>query len=165
MTYHPRIAVMRKSYVRCLWVTLLSSVAALADQPAQKQESLGLILNPGGAKLLREGQETPLDARAGDLLYAGDGLRTTAGPAKCMFCPSKTLQTLTAAGEVRLDKATLKVKTGKLSDEPLPRSCILPTTLRVAVASQQHVGATLTRDGPEDYIPLATPRDKLATKW
>ncbi|HEV8146447.1 MAG TPA: tetratricopeptide repeat protein [Bryobacteraceae bacterium] len=136
---------MRKPYVRCIWVTLLSSVAALADQPAQKQESLGLILNPGGAKLLREGQETPLDARAGDLLYAGDGLRTTAGPAKFMFCPSKTLQTLTAAGEVRLDKATLKVKTGKLSDEPLPRSCILPTTLRVAVASQQHVGATLTR--------------------
>jgi len=143
-------------------VTLLSGVTALADQPAQKQESLGLILNPGGAKLLREGQETPLDARAGDLLYAGDGLRTTAGPAKFMFCPSKTLQTLTAAGEVRLEKATLKVKTGKLSDEPLPRSCVLPTTLRVAVASQQHVGATLTRDGPEDYIPLATPRDKLA---
>lgn len=150
---------MRIPVVRCLVVTLLSSVAALADQAAQKEESLGLILSPGGAKLLRANQETPLDARAGDLLYVGDGLRTGAGPAKFMFCPSKTLQTLNAAGEIRLDKAALKVKTGKLTDEPLPRSCVLPTTLRVAVASQQHVGATLTR-----FIFTPLPDDKIEPK-
>ena len=153
---------MRKPYVRCLLVTLLSSVAAFADQAAQKEESLGLILNPGGAKLLKAGTETPLDARSGDLLYAGDGLRTAAGPAQFLFCPSKTIQILSPSGEMRLDKTTAKAKTGKLTETPA-RACALPTTLRVAVASQQHYGATLTRDVVTDYIPGAVPRDKLDT--
>src|SRR5258706_2367338 len=151
---------MRKPSVRCLLVTLLSSVALFADQPAQKEESLGLILNPGGAKLLKAGTETPLEARAGDLLYAGDGLRTAAGPAQFLFCPSKTIQLLSPSGEMRLDKTAAKAKTGKLTETPA-RACALPTTLRVAVASQQHYGATISRDVVTDYIPASVPRDKL----
>jgi len=40
--------------------------------------------------------------------------------------------------------AQAKVKTGKLSQQPT-RSCVLPQTLRVEVASQQHYGVTMTR--------------------
>ena len=41
-----------------------------------KEEPVGLVLSAAGSKLLRADTETPLGARAGDLLFAGDGLRT-----------------------------------------------------------------------------------------
>src|SRR5229473_1714506 len=112
---------MRKRDVRCL-VALFASAVAFADQAAQKEQSVGLVINPGGAKLLRANTETPLDARSGDLLYVGDGLRTGAGPAQFLFCPSKTIQTLSPSAEMRVDKAAAKTKTGKLTETPA-RAC------------------------------------------
>ncbi|MEI9814619.1 MAG: hypothetical protein WDO18_19125 [Acidobacteriota bacterium] len=41
------------------------------------EEPVGLVLNPGGGQLLRADAETPLSARPGDLLFSGDGLRTS----------------------------------------------------------------------------------------
>src|SRR5579871_3016485 len=89
-------------------ICALLSAVAYADQP------VGLVLNAAGSKLLRADTETPLAARAGDLLFAGDGLRTDTGPASFLFCPAKTIQTLGPAGEVRLDAKQPKVKSGKL---------------------------------------------------
>ena len=43
-----------------------------------KEEPVGLVLSAAGSKLLRADTETPLAARPGDLLFAGDGLRTEA---------------------------------------------------------------------------------------
>ena len=123
-----------------------------------KEEPVGLVLSATGSKLLRADTETPLDARAGDLLFAGDGLKTETGPASFLFCPGKVLDTLAPSGEVRLDAKTPKVKTGKISEQPA-RACTLPQTLRVAAASQQHYGVSMTR-GLNDVPP--TPRDKLA---
>ena len=40
-------------------------------------------------------------ARPGDLLFAGDGLKTETGPASFLFCPAKAIDTLTRFGEVR----------------------------------------------------------------
>src|SRR5258707_84672 len=57
---------------------VLLSCAAWADQ---REEPVGLVLSPGGSKLLRFNTETPLAARPGDLLFAGDGLRTESTPA------------------------------------------------------------------------------------
>ena len=115
---------------------------------SQKEQPLGLVLAANDSKLLRADTETPIAARAGDLLFSGDGLRTTKGAASFLFCPSKAIETLSAGGEVRLDAKQPKVKTGKISEQPA-RACTLPATLRVTVASQQHYGVTMTRGGAE----------------
>jgi len=61
---------------------------------ADKEDPVGLILSPGGSKVLRADTLTPLGARVGDLLFSGDGIRTEASPASFLFCPAKESQTL-----------------------------------------------------------------------
>ena len=137
-------------------ILLLPLVLANADT---KEEPVGLVLSATGSKLLRADTETPLTARPGDLLFAGDGLRTESGPASFLFCPAKAIDTLGPSGEVRLDAKAPKVKTGKISEQPA-RACTLPQTLRVAAASQQHYGVSMTRGLNKPEIP-PTPHDKL----
>src|SRR4051812_43182929 len=108
------------------WFALPIFGAEAPEQP------LGLILSAPGGKLVRLNSETPLAAKAGDLLFAGDTLRTDASTASFLFCPANAIETLTAAGEVRFEPKAPKVKTGKLSEQPA-RSCSLPRVLRVAV--------------------------------
>ncbi len=144
---------------KCATITilLLMSVPGFADT---KEEPVGLVLSATGSKLLRADTETPLAARPGDLLFSGDGLRTESGPASFLFCPAKSLDTLMPAGEVRLDAKAPKVKAGKISEQPA-RACTLPQTLRVAAASQQHYGVSMTRGLNQTEVP-PTPHDKLA---
>lgn len=130
-------------------------VLALAAVP---EDPVGLVLNPGGGQLLRADTETPLGARAGDLLFSGDGLRTSTSAASFLFCPARSLQTLSAAGEVRFDSSKPKVRTGSISEAPA-RACTLPKTLRVAAASQQHYGVTMTRGVAGEIQPV--PRGQL----
>ncbi len=138
---------------KALTLLLAAATLCLADtKPDVKEEPVGLVLNPGGGKLLRSDTETPLALRAGDLLFTGDSVRTEANPASYLFCPSKSIETLSASGEVRMDAKQPKVKTGKITDVPA-RACTLPQTLRVAVASQQHYGVTMTRGG-DDGTPV-----------
>ena len=125
-----------------------------------KEEPVGLVLSATGSKLLRADTETPLAARPGDLLFAGDGLRTEGGPASFLFCPGKALDTLTPLGEVRLDAKAPKVRSGKITEQPA-RACTLPQTLRVAAASQQHYGVSMTRGSNKPEV-APTPYDKLA---
>ncbi len=133
------------------------STVALADQ---KEQPVGLVLSGNGSKLLRADTETPLAARPGDLLFAGDGLRTDTGAASFLFCPAKAVETLGPSGEVRLDAKQPKVKAGKISETPA-RACTLPTALRVTAASQQHYGVTMTRGADKPQIP-PVPRNQLA---
>ena len=125
-----------------------------------KEQPVGLVLSATGSKLLRADTETPLAARPGDLLFAGDGLKTEGGPASFLFCPGKALDTLTPSGEVRLDAKAPKVRSGKITEQPA-RACTLPQTLRVAAASQQHYGVSMTRGLNKPEVP-PTPHDKLA---
>src|SRR5260370_5254258 len=120
-----------------------------------KEEPVGLILSAAGSKLLRADTQTPLGARAGDLLFAGDGLRTESSAASFLFCHSKAIDTLGPSGEVRLDSKQPRVKAGKISEQPA-RVCTLPQTLRVAIASQQHYGVSMTRgiNKPESQMYL-----------
>src|SRR3984885_7381966 len=136
---------------------LLCAAVAFADT---KEDPVGLVLSATGSKLLRADTETPLAARAGDLLFAGDGLRTETAPASFLFCPGKALDTLTPSGEARLDTKAPKVRSGKITEQPA-RACILPQTLRVAAASQQHYGVSMTRGLNKPEI-APTPHDKLA---
>jgi len=135
---------------------LLCALMTFADV---KEEPVGLVLSATGSKLLRADTETPLAARPGDLLFAGDALRTEAGSASFLFCPAKSVDTLMPSGEVRLDDKATKVKAGKLSEQPA-RACTLPQTLRVAAASQQHYGVSMTRGLNQPEVP-PTPLDQL----
>jgi protein O-mannosyl-transferase len=140
----------------CLF--LLSACVLMAAVP---EEPVGLVLNAGGSQLLRSDAETPLSARSGDLLFAGDGLRTSSSTASFLFCPGKTLETLSSSGEVRLETSKTKVRTGTISGQPA-RACTLPKSLRVAAASQQHYGVTMTRGVAGEIHP--TPRTALAAE-
>jgi tetratricopeptide (TPR) repeat protein len=148
---------MRSTLRFCLAISLAASFdLANADT---KEAPVGLVLSAAGSKLLRADTLTPLAARAGDLLFSGDGLRTETDSASFLFCPSKVIQTLSPSGEVRLDSKQPKVKAGKISEQPA-RACTLPQTLRVAAASQQHYGVTMTRGINKLDVP-PIPRDKL----
>jgi tetratricopeptide (TPR) repeat protein len=140
-------------------LTLLCGALCFSDT---KEEPVGLVLSATGAKLLRADTETPLAARPGDLLFPGDGLKTENGPAAFLFCPGKVLDTLTASGEVRFEAKAPKVRSGKITEQPA-RACTLPQTLRVADASQQHYGVSMTRGINKPEVPI-TPHDKLAAE-
>src|SRR5579872_1578228 len=140
-------------------IALLVLAGRVAEADTQEQP-VGLVLNAAGSKLLRADTETPLSARSGDLLFAGDGLKTETGAASFLFCPAKEIDTLSASGEVRFEAKQPKVRAGKISEQPA-RACTLPQTLRVAVASQQHYGVSMTRGINKPEVP-PTPRDKLA---
>ena len=133
--------------------TVLFLLCAISLFGAVPEEPVGLVLNPGGSQLLRSDAETPLSARSGDLLFSGDGLRTSSNTASFLFCPGKTLETLSSSGEVRLEASKPKVRSGTISGQPA-RACTLPKTLRVAAASQQHYGVTMTRGVAGEIKPL-----------
>lgn len=110
-----------------------------------KEEPVGLILTAAGGKVLRANTETPLAARSGDILFTGDSLQAIGSPANFLYCPNKASQTLDAGGDVLLNATALKIKTGKLEPPKPVGACFLPQVVRVAVASQQHYGVSMTR--------------------
>ncbi len=139
---------------------VMALVCAIPAFPAgTPEEPVGLILNPAGAKLVRQDAQTPLGARPGDLLFTGDDLKTAAAPASFLFCPSKAIQTISASGEVLMASGAPKVRSGSIMETPA-MACTLPRTLRVAAASQQHYGVTMSRGVSTDFPPV--PRDQLA---
>jgi tetratricopeptide (TPR) repeat protein len=139
----------------------LSSLAfgAVADLRDRREQPVGLVLNAGGSKLRRADTETPLAARAGELLFSGDTLKTESTPASFIFCPTKTIENMAPASEVRLDAAKPRVRIGKLSEQPAS-TCTLPKSLRIAMASEQYYGVTMTRGTNTPETP-PVPRDKL----
>jgi tetratricopeptide (TPR) repeat protein len=140
---------------------VLLALAALAQAQPNKEDPVGLILIPGGARLLRAETETPLAARAGDILFAGDALRTQAAPATFLFCPAKVSQTLAPSSEVVLTTGQLKAKSGRLDASKPVSSCFLPQVVRVAAASQQHYGVSLTRGLQKPPEPTLIPPEKF----
>src|SRR5439155_15030073 len=106
-TKHPKSEIRNpKSF---FLLALLSASVVLA-QPPKKEEPVGLVLLPGGAKLVRSGVETPLAAKPGDILFSGDAMKTEAAPASFLYCPTKSSQSLAPAGDVLFGPAQLKVR-------------------------------------------------------
>src|SRR5262249_41880 len=134
----------------------------LFAQPPKKEELVGLVLSPGGAKLFRAGVETPLAAKAGDIVFSGDAMKTESGPASFLYCPGKTSQALAPSGDLLFGPSQLKIRAGKLTDQKTSASCFLPQVVRVAVASQQHYGVSMTR-GLQD--PKQEPKPTPPEQW
>ncbi len=146
------------------WKCLLAvGLPLLALAPSVRadigEQPVGLILNAGNGKLLRANTQTALAARAGDLLFAGDGLRSEKSAVTYLFCPAKESQTLAVDSEIRLDAKQTKIKIGKLDQQKPVASCYLPSAVRLATASQQHYGVTMTRGVSTDFPPV--PHDQL----
>ena len=129
---------------KILMSAALLSATILHAEPA-REEPVGLVLLAGTSKVLRANTETPLAARTGDILFAGDALRSEGSAASFLYCPTKTSQTLDLGGEVLLDAKQLKKVKGTLSASKPVNSCFLPQVVRVSVASQQHYGVSMTR--------------------
>ena len=141
---------------RLMLCAVLGHLSLVADTP--KDTPVGMLLVSGDSKLLRANTETPLDAKTPDLLFSGDGIRTGASPATFLFCAGKSTQVLGPGSEVRLEPGGVKVTKGKVLSQKPSNSCFLPQMVRVAVASQQHYGASMTR-GDSQVPPV--PRDKI----
>jgi tetratricopeptide (TPR) repeat protein len=141
---------------------LLAAAAALTYAQPKKEEPVGLMLAPGGAKILRAGTETPLAARAGEILFAGDALRTESAPATFLFCPGKVSQALAPSSEAVFSASVpLKAKSGKVEPGKPVASCFLPQVVRVATATQQHYGVSMTRGLQKPPEPQLVTADKF----
>ncbi len=127
---------------------LVLLVSSAVSAQTKREVPVGLILSPAGALTIRAGSETPLAAKAAEVVFAGDVLRTGAQPATFLFCPGKAVFSLAASGDVLFQAAGLKVRTGKTSEVRKAESCLLPSVLHVATASQQHYGVSMVRGLP-----------------
>ena len=122
---------------------LLAVFSLRGDAP--KEQPVGLVLSPGGSKVLRAKTATPLATRAGDILFSGDSLQSAGASVAFVYCPSKTSQMLDPSSEVLLDTQQVKVRSGKIGATKPANTCYLPTVARVSPASEQHYGVSMTR--------------------
>ena len=157
-TKHPKSEI--RNPKSCFILGALLSAGVLLAQPPKKEEPVGLVLMPGGAKLVRAGVETPLAAKPGDILFSGDAMKTEAAPASFLYCPTKSSQALAPGGDVLFGPTQLKVRSGKVVDPKPLASCFLPQVVRVAVASQQHYGVSMTRGLKDALDPKLIPAEQ-----
>lgn len=151
---------MGKYSPRLLWVLGLGILPVLLGD-IRKETPVGLILTPGESSIIPAQSETPLTAKAGVVLFAGDVLRTRSGGAKFLFCPSQSSDELAPASEAVFSATQVNVKTGKIANQSKINSCFLPTVARVTNASQQHYGATIVRGLNPGAEAQPVPKDKL----
>lgn len=141
-------------------VALVSFLLAAAAPAEVRQVPVALMLKPAGATLIRAGSETAIAAKPGDLLFAGDAIRTSSDSASFLFCPGSVAPVLQSGSEVLLEEKQLTIKAGRVSEMRPVASCFLPPVQRLALASQQTYGAFVTRGPGEESAFKATPRDK-----
>jgi tetratricopeptide (TPR) repeat protein len=120
---------------------------------AQQESPLGLVLSATHVDLLRAGFSTPLPAKPGDILFAGDGLKSFAGDglkskdgsARFLFCPDNMLLEISGSAEIYFEIAQLKVRAGALAGSKPASGCALPPMDRLIAPGQQDGGAEASR--------------------
>src|SRR5437879_6049312 len=98
----------RLAVLMCVAASLASHAATVGST------ALGLIIRPGKATIRRTNSEVSLAARTGDLLFAGDALRSEAESVTYLFCPEKALETLSPLSEIVIGGIKARVKSGHL---------------------------------------------------
>lgn len=135
-------------------------VAMIAAGEVGRQIPVALILKPAGALLIRAGSQATSTAKPGDLLFAGDAIRTASEQVSFLFCPGGVAPVLQSGTEVVLDEKQITVKAGKVIEMKPVASCYLPAVQGLSRESQQTYGAFVTR-GPADGSSLKqTPKDQ-----
>ena len=139
----------------------LAGIPATAVAQPKRETPVGMVLAPQGATIIPAGSETALAAKAAEILFAGDVLRSGASAVTFLFCPGKTIQTLAPSGEIQLQANAIKVRSGKAAEVRKSESCFLPSVLHVATASQQHYGVSMVRALNKGDDTKPAPRDKF----
>jgi tetratricopeptide (TPR) repeat protein len=112
---------------------------------AQQEPPLGLVVSATNVALLRAGFSLPLTAKPGDILFAGDGLKSQDGSARFLFCPDKTSQEISGTAEVYFEARQLKVRAGVLGASRPASGCALPPMDRLIATGRQDGGAEASR--------------------
>jgi tetratricopeptide (TPR) repeat protein len=132
----------RAQLVALLWVAFCPRPAA---GQAMLEQPVGLVVAAGDGKVVRARDELPLAAKDGEILYAGDALRSGSTPMTFLFCPQRSSQNLEPNGRATLENRALRVSVGRLTGKKMLEVCLLPRLERAPPASQQHYGGSLTR--------------------
>src|SRR5437016_2667192 len=83
----------------------------------RRETPVGLVLIPGGSSIVPAHSETALTAKAGEILFAGDVLRTSSSPATFLFCPAKSSDTAAPSTELAFQPGQINIRGGKLVDQ------------------------------------------------
>lgn len=143
---------------------VLALLIPAASAQGRKSQPVGLVLG-SGATLLR-GTSTAA-VKPGEVLFAGDTLKSGAAPVSFLFCPGKYSAALPAGAEVTFQESAAELKSGALANRTPVAACFLPEVQKLPVASQQHYGVMITRAGSQpppkssfDERVAALPADK-----
>jgi hypothetical protein len=139
-------------------VTLLGFCAV-----AQGAAPAGLLsMVSGNVQIVRAGEKTPHPARIADLISAGDRVVTgRQSEASFVFCPQLRAGKMPAETEVQFDADALRVLKGKLSEERKLPSCLLPSNLALAGASQLQSGMLRLRGS--DLVLVSPSRTNITS--
>lgn len=142
---------------RMAWMALALLAPVLPAQ-VRKSQPVGLVMS-GGAMVAR-GKVPAAAVKPGEILFAGDVLKSGSASAAFLFCPEKYSAALSANGEAALTESQVQVKTGELVGRRSVAACYLPEVQKLSVASQQHYGVMMTR-GSGTAAPKGTQADRI----
>ena len=128
---------------------IVFGVAAAVAQvtPPPPEHPVALVLESNGAQLERAGTSLPLAAKPGDLLFAGDALRS--GPdasARFLFCPGKASEALGPNTEAIFGTDQIRLKSGNLTAKTPAPICLLPELPRTLAPGELIYPAVQTRE-------------------
>jgi tetratricopeptide (TPR) repeat protein len=86
---------------------------------------VGVVLNPGDAKIAHSPLRSFIAARRGDLLYTGDRIQTQREQARILHCPQRAALTIAVSQEVKLEERSI-VPAASLSSKVVVQECALP---------------------------------------
>ena len=132
--------------------------AAVEAQPRQSVP-VGLVIS-SGATLTRNGASIP--AKAGEVLFAGDALKSGSAAATFLFCPQKLSTTIAPDSEAVMASDAVQVRSGSVQNSRQIAACFLPAVQKLSVASMQHYGVMLARSGSTPP-PSTTLVQRIAT--
>src|SRR5437016_296018 len=99
-------------------------VGLLAVSALVNAQPVGVVLKSGGAALLRGDSKAEMQAKPGDLLFAGDRLRTRDMAASFIYCPDKQSTTLAPGTDALLGANGIRVSTGQIAGRSPIASCL-----------------------------------------
>ena len=112
---------------------------------AQPEQPLGLVVSATNVDLVRSGFSLPLTAKPGDILFAGDGLKSQNGSVRFLFCLGQSSNEISGVMEVYFEARQLKVHLGTLTAFRPVSGCALPPMDRLIATGQQDGGAEAAR--------------------
>ena len=138
----------RRPRCRCLALIpiLLGGLPALAQDRADRP--LGLILSSQGGRIIPLGDSSSRAAEPGDLLFAGDFLRSASGTVSFLFCPAQARMELAPNAGMRIAAAIDRRDAASVRATPAP-FCALPAIERHPSAARLHFGDAGVRDADQ----------------